>query len=529
MLSRIIHVERLALLLRLVIDCIADIPKSMKTLTFNRAIPVQDAGALISFNTVTVGTKLRDGPVDTIYLSEPLGTGESSVILALKRLNFQTEGSQESRTKKVIVELEESLGEVKSLRQANIIAFYDFKIEKTVTGPNTASWEIDILMEYAEKGSLGELLDLMSTVPVEKVRSWTIELLEALEFYHRSGVIHKSIHAGNILLCREATTGATTIKLSDANFQENLHRLQKPSRSTGLGELARSAFWMPSELTGDSNSRRSRKTDIWDLGIVFLQMLFGLEVPQKYSSPSSLAETLRVSDQLFDIIRKFFKPDPKKRPTAFDLIPSEFLRNDVPVFAPTSSVQFKAASTTALSTHSDNRLRRESSANAATFSRYASEWIEEGRLGRGGYGEVVKARNKLDGRLYAIKKIKQKSAAAFTEVLSEVMLLSRLNHPNVVRYYSAWPEEDFSGASETEDSSLVFTEESSLSPREGPRMDFASSTGGLDFVSSSAYPKIEFGDDSDSDASDEEDYVDDIFESEGEHSSKPSCWCSSLS
>ena len=55
---------------------------------------------------------------------------------------------------------------------------------------------------------------------------------------------------------------------------------------------------------------------------------------------------------------------------------------------------------------------------------------------------VVKARNKLDNQFYAIKKIKQRSAIALSNVLSEVMLLSRLNHPNVVRYFAVWIETD---------------------------------------------------------------------------------------
>jgi translation initiation factor 2-alpha kinase 4 len=67
------------------------------------------------------------------------------------------------------------------------------------------------------------------------------------------------------------------------------------------------------------------------------------------------------------------------------------------------------------------------------FSRYKEDFVEEGRLGKGGFGEVVKARKKLDGQIYAIKKITQKSSASLTEVLKEVRLLSQLSHPSVVR------------------------------------------------------------------------------------------------
>ena len=73
------------------------------------------------------------------------------------------------------------------------------------------------------------------------------------------------------------------------------------------------------------------------------------------------------------------------------------------------------------------------------FSRYAHDFVEEGRLGKGGFGEVVKARQKLDGQIYAIKKITQKSSAQLDDVLKEARLLSQLNHPSVVREYLFFP------------------------------------------------------------------------------------------
>ena len=50
---------------------------------------------------------------------------------------------------------------------------------------------------------------------------------------------------------------------------------------------------------------------------------------------------------------------------------------------------------------------------------------------------VVAAINRLDGRQYAVKKIKMQSQSpqGFSRLIREVTTLSRLQHPHVVRYF----------------------------------------------------------------------------------------------
>eukprot|EP00899_Mesostigma_viride_P013262 jgi/Mesvir1/21937/Mv12105-RA.1 len=76
----------------------------------------------------------------------------------------------------------------------------------------------------------------------------------------------------------------------------------------------------------------------------------------------------------------------------------------------------------------------------ARTSRYLSDFEEISVLGQGGYGIVVLAVNKLDGRKYAIKKIRLRSdqPGFNSRILREVSTLSRLQHPSIVRYYQAW-------------------------------------------------------------------------------------------
>lgn len=87
------------------------------------------------------------------------------------------------------------------------------------------------------------------------------------------------------------------------------------------------------------------------------------------------------------------------------------------------------------------QLRNTAPPTFQPVSRYLSDFEEVEFLGKGAFGVVVKARNKLDERFYAVKKIRLSSSAAEEErTMREIMALSRLDHPHIVRYVTCWIE-----------------------------------------------------------------------------------------
>ena len=90
----------------------------------------------------------------------------------------------------------------------------------------------------------------------------------------------------------------------------------------------------------------------------------------------------------------------------------------------------------------EQNVSKASSNPSRVPSRYTENFVEEGVLGRGGFGEVVKARNKLDGLFYGIKKVKISTVDSRTrrKILREVVTIARLHHQFIVRYFQAWIE-----------------------------------------------------------------------------------------
>jgi len=82
--------------------------------------------------------------------------------------------------------------------------------------------------------------------------------------------------------------------------------------------------------------------------------------------------------------------------------------------------------------------------NSNKTSRYHSDFVEEEKLGQGGFGAVFKVTHTLDQLQYAVKKIKFRKvhspAKLPRKILREVRCLARLEHSNVVRYFGAWME-----------------------------------------------------------------------------------------
>lgn len=161
-----------------------------------------------------------------------------------------------------------------------------------------------------------------------------------------------------------------------------------------------------------------------------------------------------------------------------------------------------------------------------SWSRYGREFEELDFIAGGGFGRVYRARHKLDGIVYAVKKItiKYQTVNRVLAHLAEVKTFASLNHTNVVPYKAAWLEPLFGNESSTSNvaaTSARKKKSTNLHLRRGKLLDVPTATAiKFNYVG---------GDDSDT-GSDSDDELDEttasnvssaVFGAESKFNSKP--------
>jgi eukaryotic translation initiation factor 2-alpha kinase 4 len=118
-----------------------------------------------------------------------------------------------------------------------------------------------------------------------------------------------------------------------------------------------------------------------------------------------------------------------------------------------SATAHTSSSVSLVGTLSQHESLEWSQRNSISTSRFATDFDVQRRIGWGSFGTVYQVQHKLDGRTYALKRVKL--PASFSDVgtlsskpgsdddndvIQEVQMLSRMQHENVVRFFGAWVE-----------------------------------------------------------------------------------------
>nr|WBQ01583.1 protein kinase R [Tonatia saurophila] len=93
--------------------------------------------------------------------------------------------------------------------------------------------------------------------------------------------------------------------------------------------------------------------------------------------------------------------------------------------------------------------------NYTSNERFIKDFSDITQIGKGGYGRVFKAKHRIDGKTYVIKRVKYNEKNKVM-VEREVTVLAELDHPNIVRYSSCWDGTDNAVESQRDSPQYLF-------------------------------------------------------------------------
>ncbi|PWY99241.1 Serine/threonine-protein kinase [Testicularia cyperi] len=383
---------------------------------------------------------------------------------------------------------------------------------------NTSShgWKLSVVLERTDGLRLRDLLEQCETLPWRRVRHLLLALLKTLDSLHSRNLLHRSIGVGVVHVERgaSASEGRSLVRLADAAYVRRLRDMHVSNplndSSAPLAEPHRPDTWRPPESI-DQPLSYSRKRDVWDVGVCACQMLFGLDCIHDNELPEHLIrESIVLPPHVKAFLLMLLERSSKRRATAASLVSrleEIIIYEDTELSDGSKTKTVKQGHRPLVATPVTGSLRDgrpetarpragslavvpaspnlqtpagrgagqqdahagllwpflapslSGASQASTSSRYLSDFEEVEFLGKGAFGSVVKARNRLDGRFYAVKKIKLSSSPDEDErTLREISALSRLDHPHIVRYTTCWIEETripLSGLQDTDTESLA--------------------------------------------------------------------------
>ncbi|XP_068747378.1 serine/threonine-protein kinase tousled-like 2 [Montipora capricornis] len=177
--------------------------------------------------------------------------------------------------------------EWKEDKKANYIkhALREYNIHKSLDHPRIVHlydvFEIGqhsfcTVLEYCDGNDLDFLLKQHKTVPEREAKSIVTQTVSALKYLNeiRPPVIHYDLKPGNILL---VSTGALSgeVKITDFGLSKVMDSSDDSMDLTSQG--AGTYWYLPPEcfVVGKEPPKISSKVDVWSVGVIFFQMLYG--------------------------------------------------------------------------------------------------------------------------------------------------------------------------------------------------------------------------------------------------------------
>ena len=203
--------------------------------------------------------KLGMGGMANVYLAEDEVLGRR---VAIKILNDRHAGDDQ-----FVERFRREAKNAASLSHPNIVSIYD---------RGEAEGTYYIAMEYLDGRSLKELIVARGPAPIHLAVDYARQILSALRFAHRHGIVHRDIKPHNVLVDGEGRLKVTDFGIARAGA----------SQMTEAGSIIGTAQYLsPEQAKGASVDQTS---DLYSVGVVLYELLTGV-VPFSGDTPVEIA------------------------------------------------------------------------------------------------------------------------------------------------------------------------------------------------------------------------------------------------
>ncbi len=203
--------------------------------------------------------KLGAGGMANVYLAEDQELGRR---VAIKILN-----DRHANDDQFVERFRREAKNAAALSHPNIVSIYD---------RGEAEGTYYIAMEYLDGRSLKELIVSRGPAPVHVAVEYARQILSALRFAHRHGIVHRDIKPHNVLVDAEGRVKVTDFGIARAGT----------SQMTEAGSIVGTAQYLsPEQARGADVDPRS---DLYSLGVVLYELLTG-EPPFEGDTPVEIA------------------------------------------------------------------------------------------------------------------------------------------------------------------------------------------------------------------------------------------------
>jgi beta-lactam-binding protein with PASTA domain/predicted Ser/Thr protein kinase len=203
--------------------------------------------------------KLGSGGMADVWLAEDQELGRRVAVKVL----HERYASDEQFVERFRREATHAAG----LSHPNIVSIYD-------RGVSDGSYFI--VMEYIEGRTLKELIVTRGHCPVPVAISYTRQILAALRYAHRNGIIHRDIKPHNVIVDREGRVKVADFGIARAGASE----------MTEAGSIVGTAQYLSPEQARGAPVDES--SDLYSTGIVLFELLTGA-VPFTGETPVEIA------------------------------------------------------------------------------------------------------------------------------------------------------------------------------------------------------------------------------------------------